>query len=181
MRISAIALALVLIAPSAALAHKTSVHRSLMLEVSDRELHVIVALRIPSGNARRALELTLDVDRDGRLTGAELRRLESVLLARALDGLALYVDGSTKAVGRPEVKTKTDPRDGPIELMVHGVVEVPAGRTALAVTTGGSGDPLELMVLPGTRAPQEPSRGTSIAGGFRASLGRGDRVDWTIQ
>jgi hypothetical protein len=165
-----------------AYAHKTRVTRMLMIEPADGgELQVIIALKVPSGDARRALEVYVDVDRDGRLGEGEMRELEAMLISRALDGIAIHTETSTLTLGGLEVKTKADPRDGPLEVMVHAVAVLPNKERSLAVTTSSLGDPLDLVVLPGVRPVVHTMRGRAAKGGFTASLGRGDRVGWHIR
>lgn len=161
-------------------AHKTGVRRLVMVEPSGPQvLQVIVALRVPAGRARKAIELLADHDRDGRLAPKERAEVESVLVSRALDGLVLHAGTSTLTLARTSAKLKTD--DGPLELMILGVATLPdASAVELALSTGAVGDPVDLVVLAGTRPVTSASRGTPGAGGLKATLGVGDRVSWKL-
>ncbi|MCK6549810.1 hypothetical protein L6R52_28495 [Myxococcota bacterium] len=177
----AVALAAPFAAGGEAFAHKTGVKRLVMVEPSGpRELQVIVALRVPAGRARKAIELLADVNRDGQLQPNERAEVESVLVARALDGLVLHAGTSTLTLARTSAKLKT--ATGPLELMILGVATLPsASTTDLALTTGTVGDPVDLVVLAGTRPVTSATRGAPTDGALKATLGLGDRVAWKIR
>lgn len=170
------------IAPNAH-AHKRSVRRALFLETAEsRDLHVVVAIRIPSGQARIAFNLLADGDRDGRYSESERLHVREILSARALDGLTIHTGTTALALGGMEVKEKIEPGDGPVEVMVHAKASIPAAPgTELRVTTSGIGDPLDLMVLSGSRPVVETSRGKIEGGGFKVELGQRDQVRFRIQ
>jgi hypothetical protein len=154
----------------AADAHKLRVTRTVMAEAWDGGvLHLVVALKVPSGKPRQGLSL---IRRD---------QLEPVLSARALDGLVLLAGTATVALESLEFKLRLEPDAAkPVELMIHGTTRIPAGVVDLALRTGSAGDPLTLRVLPGRRAVEWASRGRVKSGGFAAELGPADEVRWRI-
>lgn len=180
-RIIASALAVVALSSigSTALAHRGVVRRAVMLERSGaRELHVIVALKIPSGDKRRALDVVFDADHDGRYDAAERTALRRLLTGRALDGLSVATGTSALALEGVETSERIDGADGPIEVMVHGLIVHPfQGGTRITVRTGTLGDPVDLVVLPGSQPVASASRGTPQKGGLKTELGLGDKVE----
>lgn len=164
-----------MIAPQSAHAHKRSVRRAVMLETKgERELQIIVAIRIPSGERRRAFDVLADVNHDGSYSAAERASVRELLASRALDGLAIRTATATLPWSGIEVKERVEGGDGPIEVMVHATAVFAGG--ALAVTTSNIGDPVDLLVLRGSRAVVSTSRGRVENGGVKAELGLGDRV-----
>lgn len=151
--------------------------RAVFLESAGaRELHVLVGLRVPEGDARRSLEVLADRDLDGALSGPELRRVEQVLATRALDGLVLRAGTSTLALSGVEVKLKREPR-GPVEVMLHAVASLPPAPVRLVVSTGPGGDPVDLVVVPGSRPIRAATSGDRSGGGLKVTLLRNDRVE----
>lgn len=164
-----------LFAPQTAHAHKRSVRRAVMLETKgDRELQIIVAIRIPSGERRRAFDLLADANHDGVYSANERAAVRELLAARALDGLAIRTATAALPWSGIRVKEKVGESDGPIEVMLHATAVFAGG--ALAVTTSNIGDPVDLLVLRGSRAVVSTSRGRVENGGVKAELGLGDRV-----
>jgi hypothetical protein len=168
-----LALAVFLAAP--AFAHKRAVRRALMLETAGANtLHVIVAIRIPSGERRRAFDLLADADHDGAYSDQERRAVKKMLAARAIDGLALRTSTAALSLRDVEVKEKIEAGEGPIEVMLHATA--PLAGSELAITTSNVGDPLDLLVLSGSRPLVSSSRGKVENGGVKAEMGTGDRV-----
>jgi hypothetical protein len=164
-------------------AHKRSVRRALFLETANtRDLHVIAAIRIPSGDARVAFNLLADTDRDGKYSDKERARVRSMLAGRALDGIRIFTGTTAVSLGAIEAKEKIEPGDGVVEVMIHAKTSIPEKVGAeLSVTTTSIGDPLDLMVLPGSRPVESSSRGRIEGGGFKAELGQSDRVSFRIR
>jgi hypothetical protein len=164
--------AAILAAASPAHAHKIRVQRVLHLEPAGAELHLLVHLKVPSGEAARAVWLLARGDR------AEIER---ALVARALDGVVLAVGGATVAIARPEVKLRADRPGEPIELMLHGTV--PLGSPRLALEQRTTADPLEVLLLPGTRPVCAATRGRwkpKERVHALTLLGPNDRVAWAL-
>lgn len=176
------ALAFVGLSPGGvAFAHKLAVKRTLLIEPEGgRGLHVLLALHVPGGRPRRGLSLLFDTNHDGRISGLESDALRSTLTRRALDGLVLCSGTGTVAFGGLAVKDRIQEGDGPIDLVIHGVAELPAGpdRHALSLTTALAGDPLDVVVLPGTRPVVEASSGRLERGQLKIALRPGDFVSW---
>ena len=173
--------ALCVLASSEASAHKFSVRRTVMCEAWASTLHVVAKLKVPSGKPKQALLQLADTDLDGRLSKMERLVLENRLIARALDGVKLHVGTATVALDDVKTKLKIDrASDGPVELMLLGQASLPKGSVELGISTGQVGDPLEVRVLPGKRAPTKSIRGPIRRGTLTIELLRGDEVRWTL-
>src|SRR3989442_1647655 len=102
-------------APSIALAHKLTIKRTLFLEhAKGGDLHILVELRVPSGDSRRALAQLADADHDGKLDAAEEKNMRRLLAVRALDGIKILAGTSTIAIDNLETKLKVDGQEGPV-------------------------------------------------------------------
>jgi hypothetical protein len=141
-----------------------------------RDLQVLVELRVPSGDSRRALAQLADANHDGKIDDAEQKHMRRLLALRALDGVSIAAGTATVSIENVETKLRVDGELGPVDLAAHGVARLPMRARALTVTTSATGDPLDLVVLPGNRPPVETDRGTLQAGRMKASLGIGDRA-----
>jgi hypothetical protein len=173
---TSLALALALaFAASRADAHKMSVRRALFLETAGaRELHIVVAIRIPSGEARRAFDVIADSNHDGRYSEEERAQVRSILASRMLDGLLIRTATSALELAGIEIKEKIEPGEGPVEVMLHATAVLFGPE--LSVTTTNVGDPLDLVVLRGSRPVVETSRGKVENGSVKTEMGLGDRV-----
>lgn len=182
--LAALGALLALLVSFEAQAHRSQVQRTLSLEPSEGGLlQLLASVRVPGGMRRQVLIALVDRDHDGQLAEQERRELEQHLVARAFEGLQLFAGSSTAAVAvqglAAKLRVPDDPK-APIELLAHGTVALPAQVRVLRLTTARGGDPLSLIVLPGTRAVAETSRGKIRIGGFSASLGPKDEVRWKI-
>lgn len=173
-------LAAVLAAPAVAEGHAGKVERTLLLEPAGEELQVLLHLEIRGRDRRQAMFLLADADRDGRLSPAEEGELERVLAGRALDGVRLWLGEAALVLEGVRAKVRFE-EDGPAALALHGRAVLPPGATRLAVSTEPSGEPLKLMILPGTRPPQGLTRGRRRGPGVEVALGPGDRVAWRLE
>lgn len=158
----------------ALLAHQGKVTRTLMVEPSGDRLHVVVHVKVSGTDRRRVMFGILDGNRDGRLDGRERKRFEAMMLERGLEGLRLYAGTATVALEGVQVKSKVEES---FEVMVHGTA--PAGDR-VAVETSPTAEPLDLVVLPGTRPPVSPSRGRVRGGTLKVRVGSGDKVAWAM-
>jgi hypothetical protein len=166
---------ILMLASGPAYAHKLVIKRTLMLEPSGaHDLQILVMLEVPSGPPRKALAELADANHDGSIDAGEERHMRQLLAVRALDGIRIVAGTSTLAIDNVETKLKIGRSDAPVVLAVHGVAALP-GLT-LSITTALEGDPLDLEVLPGNRPVSWTERGTIKGGGFKASLGLGDRA-----
>lgn len=138
---------------------------------------MVATLTVPTARSKSTLVALADLDHDGKLSAAEEAGLRTLLVERALDGVALHVGTATVALAGVEVKLKVKS----MELMLHGVATLPKGPVKLGVTTATGGDPLVVRVLHGSRPPREPSRGTPTAAGFKAELTENDGVWWKLE
>jgi hypothetical protein len=164
-----------LVAPSIASAHKRAVRRALFLETAGKnELHVVLAIRIPGGERRRAFDLYADANHDGRYSEEERAQVRSMLAARALDGLSIRSATAAIALAGLEIKDKIEAEEGTIEVMLHATATFRG--TELSVSTSNIGDPLDLLVLRGSRPVLKATRGKVENGGVKTALGLGDRV-----
>jgi hypothetical protein len=175
-------LVLVAMAPApVALAHKKKVARSIKLEPTRDALYVWVALEVPAGRGKDTLVALADTRHDGTLDAAEHKQLERTLAVRALDGVALWVDGATRALDAAELKLSAPMAgDAPLQLVILGHVPLGPAPARVGVTTVTVGDPIELGVLPGERPVLSASRGTVVRGALDTVLGTPDRVSWRI-
>lgn len=167
-------------APSA-YAHKKKVARSIKLEPTHDRLYVWVALEVPAGRGKDTLVALADARHDGQLDAAERQQLERTLAIRALDGVALWVDGATRALDAAELKLSAPTAsDAPLQLVILGHVPLGPAAARVGLTTVTVGDPIELGVLAGERPVLSTSRGTVVRGALETVLGTPDRVSWRI-
>jgi hypothetical protein len=170
---TAIAAATAFVPSWPAAAHKLPVQRALYLEPAGDTLHVASAITVPGGAARAALTALAKGESE----------LKGILIRRALDGVRLASGTSTLTLSGVESKLRApDSPAEPLELMLHGTAPLPrdAARVVLRVSTEPFGDPLLLVVLPGTRPVEQTSRGRLKGGGFKAELTVADEVRWTL-
>ncbi len=180
-RICIALLALSLAAPLPALAHTRKVARTIKLETTADQLLVWVSIKVPPGRGKDTLVAMADGSRDGQLDAAEKQRLERTLAVRALDGVALVVGGSTRALSAPELKLSAPTAaDAPLELVILGSVPLPAPAQEVSLNVIRAGDPIELSLLAGERPVTRSSRGTVVQGGVETVMGSPDRVSWSV-
>ncbi len=170
-----LAAATILLLFSNAWAHQGQVTRTLFLEAAGEQLQILVELKVGGLERRRSLLVLADLDRDGRLSEPERKRLELQLSARALDGLRLQTATASVAIQDVQAKLRLEP-EGPSVLLVLGTARLAGDRWQLSTTP--SAEPVTLRVVPGSRGVIETSRGQLSPGGFNARLGPGDRVIW---
>lgn len=167
--------------PTAARAHTAKVSRSIKLEPTADTVVVWVSLKVPPGRAKETLVALTDSSRNGVLDDAEKQRLQHTLTGRALDGVALLVGGSTRALDQAQIKLSAPlAADAPLELVILGTIPLPPGPQTLALNVIRSGDPIELSLLPGERPVTRTSRGAISGGGVETILGTPDRIHWTV-
>jgi hypothetical protein len=162
-------------------AHKLEVQRTVYLEpAASHDLQIVIKLHVPSGDPRRTIDVLADANHDGHVSDQEMTALRRTLAIRALDGIRILADTSTLSADNVETKIRFDGADGAVDLMVHAAARLPERDRAvrLAVTTTLDADPLELVVLSGTRPVIESDRGRVVNGAFTARVGKGDRVIW---
>ncbi|MBI2375999.1 MAG: hypothetical protein HYV07_18545 [Deltaproteobacteria bacterium] len=168
MRPLSVAAALVLL-EGAASAHDFPVRRTLLLEPG-QTLDVLVHLAVPA--KKRAVFLAFgDANRDGRIDEAESKALRSLLLARALTGLDLLVDGAKRPLDQPETKVHLDSTR--VELVVHGSLVLPRGEATVSIRTSSPGDPLELRIVGRSRKVAREAVRRSNGSAVRARIRRG--------
>lgn len=158
----------------ALIGHQGKVTRTLMIEPSKDRLHVVVHVKMSGTDRRRVLLRILDRNRNGRLDGSEKKRFESTMLERGLAGIRLYSGTATVALEGVEVKSEVEEA---FEVMLHGTV---TAKDTAAVETTPTAEPLDLVVLPGTRPPRSSSRGRIRGGTLKVRVGSGDRVEWRM-
>jgi hypothetical protein len=174
-----VALVLGLAGGGAARAHSGQVTRALALEPAGERLEVLVHLEIGGRARRQSLFALADADRDGRLSAAEEKRLETQLAARALDGLEVELDGRRVVLEQLDAKLALS-AEGPTALMLHGTAALPATARALTVKTGVLGDPLTVVLVEGTRTLAAPPRGRRVADRVQAAMGVNDRLTFRL-
>lgn len=172
-----VALALAFGAPASA--HQGSVRRALAVEPAGDVLHVLAHLEIVGKERREAMRLVADADHDGRLGDRERTQLETDLSRRALDGIRLVVGTTTVAIDGAKSALAFE-AGLPSALMVHGTTPLPKSVDRIAVVTGRTGDPLTLLVRPGSRPVHATTRGKVEKGALKAQMSTLDRVSWRM-
>lgn len=174
-RLGALLLVLTL-SPEAAKAHDKKVQRTVALEPSQAELHVLVSLRIPSGPARAAMFALADSDRDGMLGPKERAVLERAMIGRALGGLMLVVGTATRTLDGAESKLSVLDPESPLELLIHGTAPLPPAPVTVRLKSVESGEAIDVEVLAGDRPLLSSSRGKLKRGKLKTVLGRSDAL-----
>lgn len=164
---------LLLSAPASA--HKGKVTRSLFLEATETHLVVLAHISVRGTERRRALVTLADANRDGRLTERERARLRDELAASALFGLELVLGGSKVVLQDAESKL-VFAEGKPIEVAVHGKVELPSRVKQVDLRTSLDLQGLELRLLPGRRRLSSPRAARGEKGLLEISVGPGDVV-----
>lgn len=167
--------ALLFALPGLASAHKGTVHRSLYLEATETHLVVLAHISVRGEERRKALVTVADTNKDGRLSESEQARLRDDLAAQALAGLLLFVDGERVAL--PDAQAKLHMPEGrPVEVAVHGQLELPAAAKQVVLQASKSAAGLDLFLLPGPRRLVSPRARPADKGIREAQLGPGDRI-----
>lgn len=174
-RLGALLLVLTL-SPEAAKAHDKKVQRTVALEPSQAELHVLVSLRIPSGPARAAMFALADSDRSGQLSPKERAVLERAMIGRAMGGLMLVVGTATRTLDAAESKLSVLDPESPLDLLIHGTAPLPPAPVTVRLKTLESGEAVEVEVLAGDRLLSASSRGKVKGATLKTVLGPRDEV-----
>lgn len=172
-RLGALLLVLTL-SPEAAQAHDKKVQRTVALEPSQAELHVLVSLRIPSGPARAAMFALADSDRSGQLSSKERAVLERAMIGRAMGGLMLVVGTATRTLDAAESKLSVLDPESPLDLLIHGTAPLPKGPVTVRLKTVEAGEAIEVEILAGDRPLSASSRGRLTQGKLKTLLGESD-------
>ena len=147
--------------------------------VGTSELHVLVHIEIPHGRPATALELSFDLDRNGRLDPNEEAQLSKHLTARAQHGVSLLVDTRPVRLMDAKSEMKRGPKGG-FELMVYGKLDVGSGRTVVRVHSEATAEPTELVLLGGTRPVLEGFGRPQSDGSFRANLPPASKLSFEL-
>src|SRR5688500_2243070 len=143
------------------IAHQGAFTRTLMLEPSGGELHVVVHASITG----KKKELLMFLDEQTR---------DRMMYERALGDVRLMAGSATVAVENVEVKSRYD---GALEVMIHATARIRGSD--VSVETAADADPIDLIVLPGDRPVLRATRGAK-SGWIKAKMGSGDRIRWTM-
>ncbi|MCB9652661.1 MAG: hypothetical protein H6729_00825 [Deltaproteobacteria bacterium] len=197
--------------PATSLAHHQEVTRALFLEPSDHPvcpvvpagegdrarfsctsstaaasagakisplLEVVVVLVIPGD---RWLHGIADTNGDGRVGPDEVEVVKAKLLAEALDGLKLRIDGALAALDRVDARVQGLERPGAqVELMVYGQLRVPSGELSLSLEVDRTSRPVRL-VLVGAARRFEVDRGfVNRPEGLVVEVKPGQRRTWRL-
>lgn len=110
-----------------ALAHPSGFHEKLTATVTRSKLTVLLVMDVDSGERCLLLREAVDADRDGQLSGDEVKTLEARLLKLATASLKVSVSGApvTLPVLEHKISLREDRRasDGPLSIAVLLEVE----------------------------------------------------------
>lgn len=106
-----VSVAVAILAPGMARAHDFPAERSLLVQVSNDRVEMMLVYQEPPGPRTDLLMAKFDLNNDGALTDGELKLAEGELSRRAFDGLRLEVEGERAGMHPPDMKV-TRNRDG---------------------------------------------------------------------
>lgn len=127
---SALLLALVVGAGSAAWAHPKGFHKKLTVTLTSTRLSVLIVMDVDSGERCLLLREAVDSNRDGFVTGDEVTKLRERLVKLALKPLALGLSGAPLApvVKDTKLSLREDRRANDAPLSVAVLLELEHGK-----------------------------------------------------